>query len=206
VISVAGRSAPLHAQNHTPARFVSEAGVAVPATRRSGAVPIARGEPRRKFFAAQSLEEVSYRCMHRRDWLILTLNAAGRSGLLPAQLQKSLFLLDRELPNSFDQNSKYRFVAHNYGPFCKQIYDDAEELARDGLATITQAFGSNYPEYTITSRGQTVAAQIRQHAHPASLAYLESVVNWVKQRTFSELVRAIYRKYPEFRANSVFQD
>jgi uncharacterized protein len=143
--------------------------------------------------------------MERKDWLLLTLNAAGAPGLTPAQLQKSIFLLDKEMPGTFDAD-RYSFSAYNYGPFSKQIYEDVEFLASRGLARITRSPGQNYFEYGVTAEGAALAARLRERANPASLAYVESVVNWAKKMTFSGLVRAIYSKYPEYRANSVFQD
>jgi hypothetical protein len=144
--------------------------------------------------------------MKREDWLLLTVSAAGGTGLSPAQLQKCLFLLDTEIPGSFETGSRYFFSAYNYGPFSKQIYDDAEFLAASGLLRIDRAAGRNYAEYSVTPLGMDSASKLRTWANQRSLTYLETVVNWAKQRTFSELIRAIYNKYPAYRQNSVFQD
>jgi hypothetical protein len=35
-------------------------------------------------------------------------------------------------------------------------------------------------------------------------AYLEKVADWVSSLSFPQLVRAIYAKYPKYKANSVF--
>jgi uncharacterized protein len=143
--------------------------------------------------------------MERNTWLLLALEAAGRSGLTPAQLQKSLFLLDKEIPQSFAGGDRYYFSAYNYGPFSKQIYDDAERLAAEGLVSITRAEGQNFNDYRITAVGEERAARLKSGVNSSSLGYLKIVVDWAKTKSFSELVRAIYAKYPEFRANSVFQ-
>jgi uncharacterized protein YwgA len=144
--------------------------------------------------------------MDRKNWLLLALNAAGNFGLTPAQLQKSLFLLEKEAPQTFDGDDRYYFSPYNYGPFSKQVYDDAEVLAADGLASITRPEGQTYSEYRVTARGADVAANLRNDVNQKSLAYLETVVAWARKQSFSGLVRAIYHKYPEYRANSVFQE
>ncbi len=36
--------------------------------------------------------------------------------------------------------------------------------------------------------------------------YLDEVVTWILGLSFRDLVRAIYEAYPQFRANSVFQE
>src|SRR6266478_1030561 len=106
--------------------------------------------------------------MNREDWLILAVNAAGKPGLTPAQLQKSLFLLDKEIPGSFEPDSRYYFSAYNYGPFSKQIYDDAEILASKGLLNISQAAGQRYFEYAVTRLGADFANELRAKANRRS--------------------------------------
>jgi uncharacterized protein YwgA len=142
--------------------------------------------------------------MDRRNWLLLAVDAAGASGLTPAQLQKSLFLLERASPEKL--SGFYNFSPYNYGPFSKQIYDDAEEMAGQGNLVIAQAPGMRFSEYIITPQGQEVAANLRRRAEPQAVEYLQRVVAWARKQSFSQLIRAIYKQYPEFRVNSVFQD
>src|SRR5258707_9223608 len=81
--------------------------------------------------------------MERPDWTLLATKFANQSGLSPVQLQKALFLLGKEMPKSVGDDY-YHFVPHNYGPFAKDIYSDADALAREGLIAITQSV--KYPE------------------------------------------------------------
>jgi hypothetical protein len=141
--------------------------------------------------------------MNRQDWTLLAISFGGEAGLSPVQLQKSLFLLGRELPE--DLGEFYTFVAHNYGPFSKAIYHDAELLAGQGLVAISSAPWQSYPVYRVTGSGAARAEALVQSAGPAAAGYLRTVVKWARSRSFAELVSAIYAKYPEFRVNSVFQ-
>ena len=144
--------------------------------------------------------------MDRQDWLLLALDFAGGQTLSPAQLQKSLFLLGQELPETLGTPDFYQFIPYNYGPWCRQIYDDAESLASVGLVAVLREPGASYVQYAITVRGRERGANLRALANARGVSYLERIVAWVLRQSFSQLVRAIYQKYPEFRQNSVFQE
>jgi hypothetical protein len=141
--------------------------------------------------------------LNRKDWALLAIAAAEGQSLSPVQLQKSLFLLGREMApqvgTDFDQ-----FEPYNYGPFDVRVYQDAELLERVGLVAISQAPGVRYNEYRITTEGTTAARHVREQAPPKAADYLLRVVEWARGLSFSDLVRAIYARYPETRANSVF--
>ena len=140
--------------------------------------------------------------MDRQDWVLLALHFGGARGLTPVQLQKSLFLLGMEVPDVRQQNF-YEFLHHNYGPFSKQIYVDAEGLASDGCAAIEPR--GSYSLYLITEAGRDHLKAIENHFSERAYNYLNDVVTWTQRQSFSSLVRAIYEKYPEYRVNSVFQ-
>ncbi len=141
--------------------------------------------------------------MRREDWTLVAIDNAGTRGLTPVQIQKVLFLLGKEIPTAVS-DSFYLFIPHNYGPFSKQVYSDAERLAVNGLVAIERPIGG-YQEYRITAAGANVARALVAQADPRAITYLRNVVSWAQNQTFSGLIRAIYNKYPEFRANSVFQ-
>jgi uncharacterized protein len=139
--------------------------------------------------------------MDRQDWVLLAVYFGGARGLSPVQLQKSLFLLGMEVQEV--RADYYDFFPHNYGPFSKQIYVDAELMADIGLIAIERQ--QSYSTYLITPAGQARIEQIRQEIPPRGFQYLQTAVEWAQKQSFSGLVRAIYDKYPEFRVNSVFQ-
>jgi uncharacterized protein len=144
--------------------------------------------------------------MDRMSWLLMALDAAEDRGLDPAQLQKVLFLLAQEVPAVLGVPNFYQFVPYNYGPFSKLVYVDAEMLAQAGLVNMLRAPGSSYPIYQITPAGAIRARVDAREADPRAFQYLTALVNWAKGLTFSQLVTSIYKKYPAFRVNSVFQD
>ncbi|MGB2603712.1 MAG: hypothetical protein WBC78_08960 [Candidatus Sulfotelmatobacter sp.] len=118
------------------------------------------------------------------------------------QLQKSLFLLGMEVPAV--RENFYEFFAHNYGPFCKDIYADAERLAQNSLIVVERTQQS-HAMFLITAIGEARVAHIKPEVPPRTWEYLRTAVEWTQQQSFSGLIRAIYDKYPEYRVNSVFQ-
>src|SRR5205823_1542594 len=99
----------------------------------------------------------------------------------------------------------YKFVPYNYGPFDSRIYRDAEGLAREGLIEVRETPGSKLRQYFVTEDGRERAAKARSKGTAHAVSYLEDVVAWAVRLSFQDLVRAIYRKYPQYRINSVFQ-
>jgi hypothetical protein len=140
----------------------------------------------------------------RRDWTLLAICTANGQGLSPVQLQKTLFLLGRELPDTVAP-AYYEFKPYHYGPFDSTVYSDADRLAEAGYVAITQRDGESWSRYLATAQGCERAETLKQEAPPAAVAYLQRVVEWALRQSFQQLVRSIYAKYPEMRANSVFQ-
>lgn len=139
----------------------------------------------------------------RADWPLLALYAADDGALTPVQMQKVLFLLDKQahdlIPTEF-----YTFSAYNYGPFASQIYIDLEQHAREGRIVFDNPAGRSWRGYVITPVGKARAAQISDDIDRNLLNYLGDLVRWVKSLRFSELVGAIYKAYPDYAKNSIF--
>ena len=142
--------------------------------------------------------------MHRQNWTLLAIYFAGGSGLSPVQLQKSLFLIGQELRETVG-DSFYSFIPYNYGPFSIDVYRDANALAERDLVNIMQRTGESWNCYTISDTGREHSEQLKDSAPPNGVSYLKVVVDWAKGLTFQQLVRSIYKQYPSFRKNSVFQ-
>ena len=140
--------------------------------------------------------------MTRQDVLLSILAAAEGDPLTPAQLQKVTFLVSEEfkgaLPDDF-----YEFEAFHYGPFCVEVYRDAQELERQGLATIAINLHGGWRDYSATARGY------KRRCHDLShelASYIDNKVTWARSLSFQELIRAIYTAYPQYAVNSVFRN
>ncbi len=136
-----------------------------------------------------------------RDWTLLTVAAAQGRSLEPVQLQKVLFVLSRE--QELPPGSSYEFRNYNYGPFCQAIYQDAADLAKEGLVSIDSS--SPWSRYSVTTAGAAEAESRRREAPADAAEYLERLVNWAMALSFRDLVRAIYERYPETKSHSIFR-
>jgi uncharacterized phage-associated protein len=145
--------------------------------------------------------------MTPKDWTLLVVAAAKGRPLSPVQLQKSLFLLGRNLGvKQLHTEIFYDFRAYDYGPFNRQVYNDAKQLRDEGLIMISPDAGVRYRDYGATPSGLETASTLRATLDSAVTRYLDAIVEWVRSLSFTALVQAIYRDYPDMKANSVFRD
>jgi hypothetical protein len=144
--------------------------------------------------------------LDRRDWVLLVVASPQGADVSPVQLQKALFLLSKKLsPEQLRTSEFYEFEPYDYGPFNAKVYDDALVLTLDGLISIDQADHQRYRVYRATPQGLKRADELRRALDPGVAKFLDETVAWVRSMSFQALVRAIYRLYPEMRANSVFE-
>ncbi len=141
--------------------------------------------------------------LDRDEMLLVMLSLADGKPLTPVQLQKSLFLADDKVRRAF--GSRYNFEPYDYGPFDQQVYADARALARGGLIEIsTDPRGWN--TYAATADGIKRANKLQGRLSKEQRDILGRILGLVCRLSFSELVSAIYKKYPKMRARSVFRD
>lgn len=136
--------------------------------------------------------------MKRTDLILLMLNQ--HECFSPVQIQKAMFLIDRNLPDVFDEE-KFSFSAYDYGPFDRQVYDDIEKLSLSGLAEIDTS--GKYRKYKLTPRGKDLAIDMAL-GFTEYAKYFKDVADFVTNLSFAELVSSIYKKYPEMKKNSIF--
>ena len=141
--------------------------------------------------------------MQRIYWPLLVIDEAGPAGLSPVQLQKVLFLIGQNLSHEVGK-SYYKFVPYNYGPFDQHVYSDADSLIRDGLVQSVQVAGRSWAYYTVTREGRRAADEVRSEVSPKMLGYITKVVKWAQSLSFAQLLSAIYKAYPQYKAKSVF--
>jgi DNA-binding PadR family transcriptional regulator len=139
----------------------------------------------------------------RQEWLLLALAHRNGEPMTPVQIQKAMFLMGMEAKQLVGPGF-YKFVPYNYGPFDANVYHDLDMLAAKGLVTCDSFPGRTWKMYAVTPGGLAEAARAKKTASKIAVGYLEKVVVWVCSLSFPALVRAIYAKYPKFKANSVF--
>lgn len=143
--------------------------------------------------------------MDRKDALLAIMGMAGQHAFSPVQLQKAAFLVDRNIPNLFDSNSRFDFKPYDYGPFDSTVYAEVRALEDTGLAKTTRS-PSGFNQYRLTDAGLAASSSVAQHLDKDMRAYMEKLVQWVISLSFARLVKSIYEAYPDMKANSIFID
>lgn len=143
--------------------------------------------------------------LSQEDMTLAALAPAGGAPHSPVQVQKLLFLIDRNL-SSLLGGPSFDFQPYHYGPFDRDVYATLEGLAKQGLVEITQGQGNKWPDYRLTATGQSRAAQIVDGLEERAQRYVQRASAFVRSLSFPELVSAIYKAYPEMRVHSVFQE
>ena len=143
--------------------------------------------------------------MKKKDWILIVLNCSEDKSLSPVQLQKSLFLLKHMNPDAINNNF-YNFIPYHYGPFCLNIYEDANSPKFNEMINVNVNAIERWNVYSITDKGTKYVDNLKKQIKPELYNYALKIVKWVKSKSFSQLISAIYKQFPEFKVNSVFKD
>jgi hypothetical protein len=142
--------------------------------------------------------------MDKRDLLLAALSAGGMSEHTPVQVQKLVFLIERNLPAEI-KGPVFDFKPYDYGPFDSSIYDVLRELESRGLA-VSALTGRGWKKYQLTEPGLKEGEKVLASLPKRAADYIRNVSSFVRSLGFAELVSSIYKAYPEMKANSVFRD
>jgi len=141
--------------------------------------------------------------MERKDLMLAALAAAGENAsFTPVQVQKLFFLIDREAAQFVD-GPHFAFSPYDYGPFDRQVYAELERLEAEGLAATDRSM--RYRLYRLTNRGYAEGAELLPKIPEPARTFVSQAAKWVRSLSFQQLVAAIYKRYPEMKANSIFQ-
>jgi hypothetical protein len=144
--------------------------------------------------------------MNRSNFVLAALSTAEGRAFTPVQVQKLFFVLDRNIPNALDEGEAFHFVPYDYGPFDSDVYRELEHWAYSGMAEVTQAGQFSMKTFRLTALGQREGERLLQELPERFQAYIREVSMFVRSLSFSDLVSAIYKAYPEMKANSVFRE
>lgn len=140
--------------------------------------------------------------MDKKGIILAAFAPANGSSHTPVQVQKLLFLIDREIPKLVG-GPHYDFKPYNYGPFDMSLYDELLELAGDGYIEIVPE--QTWSSYRLTEKGQQAGDTLLTSLDTKAQEFIKTVSEFVRVLSFQQLVSAIYKAYPEMKANSVFQ-
>jgi hypothetical protein len=141
--------------------------------------------------------------MDRREIVLAGLSVGNCDLFTPVQVQKLFFLIDKNIAEKINGQTFFNFEPYNYGPFDKKVYTTLEELATEGhVEMIPQG---SWTSYRLSDKGKKEGARILGSLSPKEQEYVSNVSQLVRKLSFSQLVSAIYKAYPEMQVNSAFQ-
>ncbi len=139
--------------------------------------------------------------MDRQGIVLAALAAGGENAeFSPTQVQKVLFLLDREASELFD-GPHFDFVPYDYGPYDRTVYDVIDDLSRQGL--VRELDLGRYRNYVLTAKGLEIGSARFEDLTPKAQSFLGRMVDWVRSLNFQQLLAAMYRKYPDMQSNCI---
>jgi uncharacterized protein YwgA len=142
--------------------------------------------------------------MNKKDLVLAGLAASNDiDSYSPVQVQKLIFLIDKNAAQ-YIEGPHFNFQPYNYGPFDKGVYEVLEELERENLVEIFR--DGNWREYKLTQSGKEIGRKVLEQMDSKVNKYFFGVSEFVRKHSFSEIVSAIYKAYPEMKENSVFQE
>jgi hypothetical protein len=141
--------------------------------------------------------------MNRRELVLAALAPAKGALHTPVQVQKLFFLIDANI-RKLVNGPHFAFKAYSYGPFDRDVYEELEAGASQGLVQIVP--DRSWRSFALTERGQAVADPLFGGLPAQAKEYITNASGFVRRHSFEELVSAIYKAYPSMRANSVFRE
>lgn len=141
--------------------------------------------------------------MDRQTLVLAALSPAGLAVYEPVQVQKLFFLIDQNIASLVD-GPHFSFYPYNYGPFDASVYGTLEDLATTQLIEISHDGFKRV--YRLTESGLKAGQESLSSLSGAAQDYIRRISSFVRELSFSQLVSAVYKAYPEMRANSVFQE
>jgi hypothetical protein len=142
--------------------------------------------------------------MKKQDWLIvyLSLPSATKTNWIdPIRIMKGLFLFKMEFKDKL--KDFYDYIPYLYGPCSFEVYGDLIELQIKGIIDNYSQPLCRWSYYRLTERGQICAKSLINNAPAELLEKLKVIKIKVTSLSFLELLKEIYKNYPEYAQNSV---
>jgi uncharacterized protein len=142
--------------------------------------------------------------MDRKELVLAALSTSNGLPWSPVQVQKLFFILDQRAAANLG-GPHWDFKPYDYGPFDASVYSELEILSYGGLASIAKP-SSGPKEFRLQPEGQRRGEALLASLPEGVVAYVRDLAKWVRSLTFQQLVSAVYREFPEMKANSVFRE
>jgi uncharacterized protein YwgA len=98
----------------------------------------------------------------------------------------------------------YKFEPYLYGPCSFEIYSDLRQLIIRGIIQEHAQEIHYWSLYSLTSSGEEIAKKIVQKIPKELLDKILDIKQTITKLSFIELLRFVYRKYPNYAKKSIF--
>ena len=143
-----------------------------------------------------------YFMMKRSNYMLAVLATANNDEYTPVQIQKLFFLLDRNITER-NKIPSFNFEPYYYGPFDKEIYTELNNLQTQNLLSLNYSY-NNLKKYKLTPEGQRIGEKIFNAFDKGLKDYIKRTNEYVRKLSFEQLIKAIYKEYPDTKVNSIF--
>jgi uncharacterized protein YwgA len=116
------------------------------------------------------------------------------------RMQKAIFLLTRR--GAADWREAYSYRPYNWGPYCRELADDLQQLMDAHLLRLSYTDAPQYGRYQLTDSGEQMARVLWQDLEQPERDFLGSVRSYVTHKDFNDLLREVYDAYPEYATKS----
>lgn len=141
--------------------------------------------------------------MNQHDIILLGLSYNKKHRYSPVQLQKLFFLIDRLLAKELG-GPFFDFQPYHYGPFDKRVYNELTVLSFQGLVDSSSPHQSSFRTFSLTEAGYQYGVELQRALDPVTSDTIARLNSFVTSLSFSELVQAVYKEFPEMKSNSIF--
>jgi hypothetical protein len=132
--------------------------------------------------------------------------ASESEALDPIRIMKGLFIVCMKSPKEyFGGGLPYEFQPYLYGPYSGKVYDDLARLEELKLIFKRLVPGQSWARYYPTPEGKKTAAMAIARYDDRLGNYIGSVYRYVQGKDFASLLNEVYKAFPDYAVNSVFQ-
>jgi len=141
--------------------------------------------------------------MDRNNYILSVLACMKDASYSPVQLQKILFLLERNISQKMG-GPFFHFEPYHYGPFDKDVYREIDKLVATNDIVLYQQGYSNVNRYLLSEKGYHKGMDVFNSYNDEQKAYIKEVCAFVRSLSFEQLLNSIYKAYPEMKVKSIF--
>lgn len=120
------------------------------------------------------------------------------------RLQKGVFLLQERGPE--DWRELYQYEPWDWGPFSRDLAVDLNRLVDEAFLELEPVPGRRYPRYRTSRAGEEhLEKDVWSRLSQEEIDWVKRVRAYVTSRSFSQLLREVYRVFPDYAVASRFR-